>query len=54
MPEPCTLVDWAAYRSRYAIERLINRLKQFRRIGTRYQKLAANYLVMVHIAAIRI
>lgn len=52
--KPCALVDWAAYRSRNAIERLINRLKQFRRIATRYEKLAANYLAMVHIAAIRL
>ena len=28
---------------------LINRLKQFRRIATRYEKRAANYLGMVHI-----
>lgn len=47
-------MDWTAYRSRNAIERLINRLKQFRRIATRYEKLAANYLAMVHVAAIRI
>ena len=59
IPQPssqklCALVDWTAYRSRNAIERLINRLKQFRRIATRYEKLAANYLAMVHVAAIRI
>ena len=29
--------------------RLINRLKQFHRIATRYEKRAANYLAMVHI-----
>lgn len=52
--KPCALVNWAAYWSRNAIERLINRLKQFRRIATRYEKLAANYLAMVHIAAIRL
>jgi transposase len=34
------------------IERLFNRLKQFRRIATRYEKRAANYLAMLHIAAI--
>ena len=41
--------DRAAYRQRNRIERLINRLKQFRRIATRYEKRAANYLAMVHI-----
>jgi transposase len=34
------------------VERLINRMKQFRRIATRYKKRAANYLAMLHIAAI--
>ena len=34
------------------VERLINRLKQFRRVATRYEKRAANYLAMVTIAAI--
>ena len=29
------------------VERLINRLKQFRRIATRYEKSAANYLAIV-------
>src|SRR4051794_18784504 len=41
--------DRAAYRRRNLVERLINRLKQFRRIATRYEKRAANYLCMVHI-----
>jgi hypothetical protein len=32
-----------------AIERLINRLKQFRRIATRYEKRAVNYAAMLAI-----
>ena len=36
----------------WRIERLINRLKQFRRIATRYEKRAVNYLAMLTIAAI--
>jgi transposase len=44
--------DREAYRERNRIERLINRLKQFRRIATRYEKRAANYLAMITIAAI--
>jgi transposase len=51
---PCALMDWVAYRKRNAIERLIGRLKQNRRIATRYEKRAANYLAMLTIAAIRL
>jgi transposase len=39
------------YRSRNAIERMFGRLKDFRRIATRYDKLAANFLAAVHLAA---
>ena len=46
--------DRAAYRARNRVERLFNRLKQFRRIATRYEKRAANFLAMLHIAAILI
>jgi transposase len=34
--------DRAAYRERNRVERLINRLKQFRRVATRYEKRAVN------------
>lgn len=44
--------DRDAYRKRNRIERLINKLKQFRRIATRYEKRAVNYLAMITIAAI--
>jgi len=44
--------DREAYRQRNIIERLINRLKNFRRIATRYEKRAANYLAMITIGAI--
>jgi transposase len=44
--------DTAAYRQRNMVERLIARRKQFRRVVTRYEKLAANYRAMVTIAAI--
>jgi transposase len=49
-PDPS--FDRAAYRERNVVERLINRLKQFRRVATRYEKRAANYRAMVTIAAI--
>jgi transposase len=44
--------DRAAYRQRNVAERLVNRLKQFRRIATRYEKRAVNYLGMLTLAAI--
>jgi len=46
------LFDKAAYRERNVVERTINRLKEFRRIATRYEKRAVNYLAMVTIATI--
>lgn len=42
------------YRERNRVERLINRLKQYRRIATRYEKYAVNYLTMLMIGAIRL
>ncbi len=47
-----TRFDRQAYRERNRIERTINRLKQFRRIATRYEIPAQNYLAMLTIAAI--
>ncbi len=44
--------DKVLYRLRNRVERLINRLKQFRRIATRYEKKAENYLAMLHIGSI--
>jgi transposase len=50
VPNPA--FDRAAYRERNVVERLINRLKQFRRVATRYEKRAANYQAMLILAAI--
>jgi transposase len=44
--------DRTIYRERNRVERLINRLKQNRRIATRYEKRAHNYLAMLTIAAV--
>ena len=38
------------YRQRNLVERAINRLKQFRRIATRYEKLGVNYTAMLTLA----
>jgi transposase len=42
--------DRVLYRQRNVVERLINRLKQFRRIATRYEKQASSYSAMLTIA----
>ena len=49
-PDPA--FDRAVYRERNVVERLINRLKQWRRVATRYEKRAVNYLAMLTLAAI--
>jgi transposase len=45
--------DRVAYRRRPAIERLIGRLKEWRAVATRYEKLAVNYLATVQLALLR-
>lgn len=39
------------YRGRNAVERLFNRLKQFRRVATRYDKLDLAFLAFIHLTA---
>ena len=36
------------------MERFFNKIKHFRRIATRYDKLAANYMAMIKLASIRV
>jgi transposase len=43
--------DFQAYRERNQIERLFNRLKQFRRIATRYDKTLLSYESFLNLAA---
>ena len=40
------------YRERNLIERFFSKLKHFRRVATRYDKLAANFLGFVKLASI--
>ena len=42
------------YRARNLVERFFNRIKQCRRVATRYDKLAANYLAFIKLAAFRV
>jgi transposase len=47
-------VDRELYRKRNLVERFFNKLKHFRRIATRYEKTATNYLAAVLLASARI
>lgn len=42
------------YRERNHVERFFNKLKQYRRIATRYDKLGATFFAFVKLAAVRI
>ena len=44
----------ALYRQRNLIERFFNKLKQFRRIATRYDKLGATFQAFLQLAVVRI
>jgi transposase len=46
--------DHLAYRRRSAIERTVGALNEARAVATRYEKLAATYLAMITLAAIRL
>lgn len=43
-------VDWHGYKARHLVECFFNRLKQFRRIATRYDKLASRFNAFLHLA----
>ena len=45
-------LDKHLYKERHLVECCIGKLKQFRRVATRYEKTARNYLAVVTIAAI--
>ena len=47
-PIPC---DVRRYKDRWRVEAMFCRLKDFRRVATRYDKLARNFLSAVHLAA---
>jgi transposase len=48
------IVDLAVYRQRNLVERFFNKLKHFRRIATRYDKLARNFLAALFVASTRL
>jgi transposase len=49
---PIPRFDRVAYHARNRVERTINRLKQFRRVATRYEKRAVHYLAVLTLASI--
>jgi len=44
-------VDYKVYKERNVIERTINKLKQYRKIATRYEKTAASFMALCSLAA---
>jgi len=46
-PDP---FDAEGYKERNRVERLFSKLKQFRRVATRYEKLKVTFLGMIHLA----
>ncbi len=50
--EPC--FSKRLYRERNLIERFFSKLMHFRRVATRYDKLAANFLAMIQLASMRL
>jgi transposase len=46
--------DHHLYKERNLVERFINRIKQYRRVATRYEKTARNFLAFVQVAAITV
>ena len=45
-------LDWYRYRARHLVENLFQRMKVFRRVATRFDKLDIRFLGFVHIAGI--
>jgi transposase len=47
-------IDWVKYKDRNVVERFWAKAKQFRRVATRYEKTARNFLAFIHVASIMI
>ena len=46
--------DAERYRDRNLVERFFNEVKHYRRVATRYEKTARNFLAFVHVASIMV
>ena len=51
--DPAVKFDIEAYRGRHVVEQCVGWLKEFRRIGTRFEKLAVHFHGMLQLAMIR-
>ena len=51
---PREVYDRERYKDRNLVERFGAKVKQYRRVATRYEKTARNFLAMVHVASIMI
>ena len=47
-------VDWWHYKERHLVEKFFLKLKEYRRVAMRYDKLASRFLAFVYLASIRI
>lgn len=47
-------IDWHVYKERHLVECFFNKIKQFRRVATRYDKLAASFITFVYISSITV
>jgi len=45
-------IDRERYRDRNLVERFWSRMKHYRRVATRYEKTARNFLAIIHVASI--
>jgi transposase len=48
------VIDTDRYQDRNVVERFWSKAKQYRRVATRYEKTARNFLAFVHVASIMI
>jgi len=46
--------DWWQYKERHLVECFFNKLKHFRRVATRYEKLVCRFKTFVHLACVMI
>ena len=46
--------DKDLYKERHLVEIFFNRIKHFRRVATRYEKTARNFLAVLHVACIKL
>ena len=47
-------VDWWLYKERHLVEKFFLKLKEYRRVAMRFDKLASRFLSFVYLACIRI